>query len=152
MAPRARRKASGPPRLFLFATTVMVSDRASSVRWYREKLGLRIVQDLGHWVTVGSRRGGLLHLCQGSEIGEGLDPGNQGITLHVRGDFEVACRALARAGVAFDQPVTRRPWGVYARIADPDGNVFTLNPDGPPEPRRPAPARARRPDRRRRPR
>ncbi len=108
----------------------MVSDRARSVDWYTSRLGFEVVQDLGHWVTVGHRgTNGLLHLCQGSEIGEELAPGNQGITFHVRGDFESICADLARRGVRFDAPVTRRPWGRFARIADPDGNLITLNPD-----------------------
>lgn len=119
-----------PPSIYLFATTVMVRDRARSVAWYTEHLGFRVVQDLGHWVTVGrAGAGGLLHLCEAGEIGEELNPGNQGITFHVRGDFEEAIAGLARRGVTIDAPVTRRPWGMFARIADPDGNVFTLNPE-----------------------
>jgi catechol 2,3-dioxygenase-like lactoylglutathione lyase family enzyme len=107
----------------------MVLDRKRSVDWYTTKLGFEVIQDLGHWVTVGHPgTNGLLHLCQGSEIDEGLDPGNQGITFHIRGDFESACADLARKGVKFDKPVTKMPWGTFARIADPDGNVITLNP------------------------
>jgi len=122
--------AKGPPDLYLFATTVMVSDRARSVEWYTQKLGFEVVQDLGHWVTVGHKgHTGLLHLCQGSEIGESLEPGIQGITFHVRGDFRKKCAELARNGVKFDRPVTRMPWGIYARIEDPDGNVINVHPE-----------------------
>ena len=128
----ARRPRSAPrvPSLYLFATTIVVADRKRSVAWYTEKLGFEVIQDLGHWVTVGHRgSNGLLHLCEGPEIGEELTPGNQGITLHVRGDFEKRCADLAQRGVTFDIPVTRKPWGMFARIADPDGNVLTLNPE-----------------------
>ncbi len=108
----------------------MVSDRARSVDWYTTKLGFQVIQDLGHWVTVGHKgHTGLLHLCQGSEIDEPLSPGNQGITFHVRGDFARQCARLAKNGVTFERPVTKRPWGVFAQIADPDGNVITLNPE-----------------------
>jgi catechol 2,3-dioxygenase-like lactoylglutathione lyase family enzyme len=108
----------------------MVSDRKRSVDWYTEKLGFEVIQDLGHWVTVGHKGlNGLLHLCQGSEIDEELSRGNQGITFHVRGDFEAQCAKLAQRGVKFDAPVTKRPWGLYASIADLDGNVITLNPE-----------------------
>jgi catechol 2,3-dioxygenase-like lactoylglutathione lyase family enzyme len=126
---------SGPgpqkrPELYFFATTIVVADRRRSVDWYTGKVGFEVIQDLGHWVTVGHRGvNGLLHLCQGSEIGEELSPGNQGITFHVRGDFAKHCEALAKRGVRFDAPPTKRPWGMYARIADPDGNVITLNPE-----------------------
>ncbi len=130
MTPGQEPRIRKPPDLYLFATTVMVSDRKRSVKWYTEKLGFEVAQDLGHWVTVG-RKGttGLLHLCQGSEIGEPLQPGNQGITLHVRGNFEATVAELRRRGVRLDAPVTRRPWGMFARISDPDGNVITLNPE-----------------------
>lgn len=118
------------PDLYLFATTIMVSDRKRSVDWYTKKLGFEVIQDLGHWVTVGHRgMNGLLHLCQGNEIDEELNPGNQGITFHVRGDFEQKVADLEERGVKLDAPATKRPWGMYARIVDPDGNVITLNPE-----------------------
>jgi catechol 2,3-dioxygenase-like lactoylglutathione lyase family enzyme len=118
------------PNLYFFATTIMVSDRKRSVEWYTQKLGFDVIQDMGHWVTVGHKGvNGLLHLCQASEIGAELEPGNQGITFHVRGDFEKNCGALAENGVKFDKPVTKMSWGLYARITDPDGNVISLNPD-----------------------
>ncbi len=118
------------PDLYFFATTIMVSDRKRAVAWYTKKLGFEVIQDLGHWVTVGHRgMSGLLHLCQGPEIGEELNPGVQGITLHVRGDFGRQVAALAQNGVKLDAPVTKRPWGMFARIVDPDGNILNLNPE-----------------------
>ena len=108
----------------------MVSDRVRSVAWYTQKLGFEVVQDLGHWVTVGhAGQTGLLHLCQGSEIDEPLEPGNQGITFHLRGNFEEKCAEMARNGVKFHRPVTKMPWGMFAQIEDPDGNVITVNPE-----------------------
>jgi catechol 2,3-dioxygenase-like lactoylglutathione lyase family enzyme len=48
-----------------FCVGVTVSDRRRSVAWYTEKLGLEVVQDMGHWVTVGRKGGsGLIHLCE----------------------------------------------------------------------------------------
>lgn len=130
MSPPEKTLAAKPADLYVFATTVMVSDRRRAVDWYTTKLGFEVVQDLGHWVTVGHKgTNGLLHLCQGSEIDEELSPGNQGITFHVRGDFEAKVAELARKGVKLDVPVTKRPWGMFARISDPDGNILTLNPE-----------------------
>lgn len=130
MAPKPTSGSRSHPDLYFFATTIMVSDRKRSVAWYTEKLGFEVIQDMGHWVTVGHKGvNGLLHLCQASEIGEELSPGNQGITFHVRGDFEGHVAALKRKGVTIDVPVTKKPWGMFARIADPDGNVITLNPE-----------------------
>jgi len=118
------------PGLYFFATTIMVSDRKRSVDWYTQKLGFEVIQDMGHWLTIGhSGRSGLLHLCQASEIDGELEPGIQGITLHVRGDFERKCQDLARKGVTFEKPVTRMSWGMYARIADPDGNIINVHPE-----------------------
>jgi catechol 2,3-dioxygenase-like lactoylglutathione lyase family enzyme len=127
---RQARPASKPPDLYFFATTIMVSDRARSVAYYTEKLGFRVIQDLGHWVTVGHPgSNGLLHLCQADEIGAELEPGLQGITFHLRGNFRAKCAALARRGVRFDRPPTKASWGTWARISDPDGNLITVNPE-----------------------
>ena len=121
---------SKPPDLYFFATTIIVSDRKRSVEWYTGKLGFELIQDMGHWVTVGHKgTNGLLHLCQGPEIGAEMEPGNQGITFHIRGDFEKKVSDLERNGVKLEKPVTKRPWGMFAQIADPDGNVITLNPE-----------------------
>jgi len=130
MPPKKGSESSNRPDLYLFATTILVSDRRRSVDWYTSKLGFEVIQDLGHWVTVGHKgSNGLIHLCQGPEIGAELEPGNQGITFHVRGDFEKKVSELERGGVELETPVTKRPWGTYARISDPDGNVITLNPE-----------------------
>ncbi len=130
MAATSKAKSPHESELYLFAITIVVSDRQRAVAWYTSQLDLEVVQDLGHWVTVGHRgENGLIHLCQGSEIGEELSPGNQGITFHVRGNFEKKVAELERRGVRLDAPVTKRPWGKFARIADPDGNVLTLNPE-----------------------
>jgi catechol 2,3-dioxygenase-like lactoylglutathione lyase family enzyme len=130
MAPKSKSDSMTGPDLYFFATTIMVSDRKRSVEWYTGKLGFDVIQDMGHWVTVGHKGvNGLLHLCQGSEIGAELEPGNQGITFHVRGDFEKKCAELAEKGVKFHKPVTKMSWGTFAQIADPDGNVISLNPE-----------------------
>lgn len=129
--PTKKRERSGKqPDLYFFATTVMVSNRKRSVKWYTQKLGFEVIQDMGHWVTVGHTGGsGLLHLCEAAEIEEKLEPGVQGITFHVRGNFEKKCEELARMGVTFETPVTKTSWGTYARIVDPDGNVINVHPD-----------------------
>jgi catechol 2,3-dioxygenase-like lactoylglutathione lyase family enzyme len=130
MPTKKKENSSKHPDLYFFATTIMVSDRKRSVEWYTKKLGFEVIQDMGHWVTVGHQGSdGLLHLCQASEIEGELEPGIQGITFHIRGDFEKKCAELARRGVNFERPVTKMSWGTYARIADPDGNVINVHPD-----------------------
>ncbi|MGP8072309.1 MAG: VOC family protein [Thermoplasmata archaeon] len=131
MAAKKSRKSPRVPKLDFFCIGLVVSDRKKSVAWYTEKLGLDLVQDLGHWVTVGRKGGsGLIHLCQTSEVGipEVPEPGIAGIELKFPGNFEAGCASLKAHGVRFSTPPTKRPWGWYAGVVDPDGNQLTLMP------------------------
>lgn len=95
--PKEKVKAPRIPKVKLFLIGLAVSDRQRSVTWYTEKLGLAVVQDLGHWVTVGRKAGsGLIHLCQTSEVGipEKPEAGIAGIELKFPGDFRADCAAL----------------------------------------------------------
>lgn len=129
---RAAREPASLPRATFFSVALVVSDRKRSVEWYTKKLGLDLVQDMGHWATVG-RRGvaGLIHLCQTSEIGipERPEPGLAGIELKLPGDFGTACAALEKNGVHFRQKPVKEEWGWWAGVTDPDGNELTLMPD-----------------------
>ena len=121
------------PKARFFSVAVVVSDRKTSVKWYTKNLGLDLVQDMGHWVTVGRKDGsGLIHLCQTSEIGmdERPEPGLTGIELNLPGDFEAACAALEANGVKFRKGPTKEAWGWWAGVLDPDGNELTLMPEG----------------------
>ncbi len=133
MPTKQARHPSGLPKARFFSVAVVVSDRARSVEWYTKKLGLDLVQDMGHWVTVGRKDGsGLIHLCQTSEIGmdERPEPGLTGIELNLPGDFEAACAALEANGVPFRKGPTHEEWGWWAGVLDPDGNELTLMPQG----------------------
>ncbi len=119
------------PKVAFFSTTLVVADRRRSVAWYTETLGLDLVQDMGHWVTVGRKGGGgLIHLCETSEVGipERPEPGIAGIELKFPGDFRAGCAALKARGVRFASPPTKRPWGWFAGIVDPDGHQLTIMP------------------------
>ncbi len=129
-APKKSNLASLPKATF-FSVAVVVSDRKKSVEWYTKKLGLDLVQDMGHWVTVGRQgRPGLIHLCQTSEVGmdERPEPGLTGIELNLPGDFEAACAALEANGAKFRKGPTKESWGWWAGVLDPDGNELTLMP------------------------
>jgi catechol 2,3-dioxygenase-like lactoylglutathione lyase family enzyme len=130
MSPSTRGNRDSPPKPFFSSVAVMVSDRERSVEWYTRGLGLELIESDDHWVTVG-RRGtnGTIHLCQFSDLPDlELEPGETGIDLRIPGNFEDACRTLETRGVVFSQPATRRPWGWYAKVVDPDGNVLRLTP------------------------
>jgi len=112
---------------------VVVSDRPRSVDWYTRKLGLDVIEGGGpddHWVVVGRRgENGGLHLCDIPTFDPAfpVEPGESGIQLDLPGDFRRSCAALKANGVLFVTPPTKRPWGWYAKVADPDGNEIRLN-------------------------
>jgi catechol 2,3-dioxygenase-like lactoylglutathione lyase family enzyme len=121
------------PRPAFSSVAVMVSDRARSVLWYTELLGLEVIENKDHWVTVG-RAGheGTIHLCQASDLPDlELEPGNTGIDLRGPGPFADVCAVWAERGVRFSRGPTRRPWGSYALLSDPDGNVLRVVPADP---------------------
>ena len=117
-----------PKAPWLASVAVMVSDRQRAKAWYTERLGMHVLFESDHWVTVGRKgRGGALHLCLGSEIGLPLEPGNTGILVMVDGDLKAECAKLKARGVEFVHPPTKQPWGVWdATIRDPDGNEILL--------------------------
>lgn len=113
------------------STAVVVRDRAAALDWYKRVLGLPVSVPGDHWVTVGNpRKGGAIHLCQGSELKPPLplEPGNTGILLLLDGDFHANCSELKSRGVKFVKGPTERPWGWDATIEDPDGNQLLLMP------------------------
>lgn len=119
------------PPISVATVAVVVKSREAAKRWYTEKLGLTILTDMGHWVTVGRRDdGGAIHLCQLDEAPPGtvMEPGNAGILLVVPETIQRAYDVLRKRGVAFEGPPEERPWGWDATIRDPDGNVLLLMP------------------------
>jgi lactoylglutathione lyase len=118
--------------LYVASVPIVVSDRTASKAWYTEKLGLSLIDDEDHWVTVGAKgTGTVLHLCQASENQPApipLEPGPSGIVFGVPGDFLKECAHLKTAGVEFAHAPEKAPWGWYATIRDPDGNEFLLGP------------------------
>jgi catechol 2,3-dioxygenase-like lactoylglutathione lyase family enzyme len=125
------RSKSAVPRAEFSSVAVVVSDRKKSVEWYTKRLGLDLIANFDHWVTVGRKgRSGVIHLCQTSEYDESipLERGNTGIQFHLPGNFETACRALAANGVKFSSPPKKEEWGWWATVEDPDGNEISLTP------------------------
>jgi catechol 2,3-dioxygenase-like lactoylglutathione lyase family enzyme len=113
------------------SVAVVVQSREAAKRWYTEKLGLSVLMDMGHWLTVGKRGdGGAIHLCQVDEAGAGvgMEPGNSGILLIVPGTVQDAYEQMRARGVEFTGPPEERPWGWDATIRDPDGNLILLMP------------------------
>jgi len=107
----------------LSSIAIVVSDAKKSAKWYKEKLGLQIRDQEGHWITVSPKDSTVVfHLCEGFYP---LEPGNSGISF-VSKDVAKDQKALEAKGVKFTTPTTKEDWGIYAMFADPDGNEFWL--------------------------
>jgi catechol 2,3-dioxygenase-like lactoylglutathione lyase family enzyme len=103
---------------------VVVSNATKSAEWYREKLGLEVRENEGHWITVAPKGSDVvLHLCETKP----LEQGNTGISFRVD-DLDKTYKELSAKGVEFTVKPTKEEWGTYAMFKDPDGNVFWLNP------------------------
>ncbi len=127
---KAKRAKTGRPSISSIA--VVVSDRKKAVDWYTKKLGLDLLVNADHWITVGRKgKEGSLHLCRVADFDSKgkLEPGNSGIALRLAGDFEDSCAAIEARGVTFSQPAVKEDWGWYAGVRDPDGNEIWLMPE-----------------------
>jgi catechol 2,3-dioxygenase-like lactoylglutathione lyase family enzyme len=128
---RTAKKPSAPKPNFA-SIAVVVSDRAAATDWYTKHLGLDVIDQMDHWVTVGTKgRPGVVHLCQSTEYDPSakLEPGNSGILFQLPGkDFTEACAQLKSNGVEFAAEPQKADWGWWATIRDPDGNEHTVMP------------------------
>ncbi|MFZ1023778.1 MAG: VOC family protein [Thermoplasmata archaeon] len=132
---RGKKPSSRIPKASFHSVALVVSDRKRSVEWYTRNLGLDVIEqgtgDDDHWVVVGRKgtKGGI-HLCDIPTFDPAfsVEPGESGIQLDLPGDFKRSCAALNANGVRFHTPPTKRPWGWYAKVVDPDENEIRLNP------------------------
>lgn len=110
---------------------VFVSDFATSLRFYTEKLGFEVdYTDGAHWAQFhsGPEVALAIVLCNPDreEAGGRLVGRFVGVTLMVE-DIEAQYARLARAGVTFTGAPKKQSFGgVMAHFADPDGNVLTI--------------------------
>ncbi len=110
-------------KLSPFSVAVVVKDVKKAKKFYTGKLGLKLLDDAEHWVTVGQPRTGVrLHLCEMTP----LEKGNTGIVFSVKEKTEQAYKELKKKGVQFSVPPTQHDWGMECRFLDPDGNEFWL--------------------------
>ncbi len=94
-----------------------VSDMERAVAFYRDDLGLEVIDHDGDWseVTAGDQRIGL----NASESPAG--DGGAVVAFEVD-DVDATVEALKANGVEFSGEASEHPWGTIAPFKDPDGN------------------------------
>jgi catechol 2,3-dioxygenase-like lactoylglutathione lyase family enzyme len=116
----------------LRSIAIFVSDIDRAISFYRDSLGLPLIRQ-------GSFGGEFLETAPHLGVHPAVHPDakklvgrESGLTFHVPNLLHV-CGVLHDRGVRFVREPTRMGFGVMAMIADPDGNVFALWDDDPPE-------------------
>ena len=108
----------------VYSIAVVVADGKKAREWYTKKLGFRVVEDYGHWITVkpkGAKT--LLHLCE--QPRSKLEPGNTGIGFEVD-SVDKTYKQLTKKGVKFTKAPNDPGWGKQARFVDSDRNEFVI--------------------------
>lgn len=112
----------------IYGLRVFVDDLDAALRFYRDLLGLKVKWDMSDHGAVGFDLG--IDLIVEREDPNGAD-GDLigrfvGVSISVD-DIEQTHASLSAAGVEFEGPPTKQPWGgVLAHFRDPAGNILTL--------------------------
>jgi len=106
---------------------VYVGDVAPSLRFYRDKLGFRVIESMPGYARLRSPRGGAtlaLHASRGRKPSART---REVVLYFETRQLDRVCRELQRKGVRFDQLPERMPWGWdHAYLRDPDGHSISL--------------------------
>lgn len=99
------------------ATWLPVSDMERAVAFYRDDLGLKVVEHDGDWteVSAGDQRIGLN--ARETPSGEG-----GAVIAFSVDDLDATVAQLRERGVTFTGEISEHPWGRVAPFSDPDGN------------------------------
>src|SRR2546422_11423265 len=102
-----------------FATVaVVVRDEKKATKFWKDKVGFRVVTSWPHWVTVAPRGANVhLHLCPDSRP----EKGNTGYMFSTK-DAKGEEARLRSKGVKITKPTKKEAWGTIFSFADPDGN------------------------------
>jgi predicted enzyme related to lactoylglutathione lyase len=112
-----------PASMLKFETVaVVVRDEKKATRFWKDKVGLRVVTSFPHWVTVAPRGSNVrLHLCPDSRP----EKGNTGYLFSTKDAKREEAR-LRKLGVKITKPTKKEEWGTIFWFADPDGNEFQV--------------------------
>ena len=116
----------------LYSIAVFVSDMDRALLFYRDHLGLPLLRQgaFGAEFLDGETRLGV-HPAAHADA-QAMMGRHTGITFHVP-DLLAYCERLHERGVRFVTEPTQQGFGIMALVADPDGNIFALWEDKPPE-------------------
>ena len=98
-----------------------VTDMEKAVAFYRDSLGLEVIDHDGDWteVTAGDQRIGLN--ANESPAGDG-----GAVVAFKVDDIDSTVERLGEDGVEFTDDISEHPWGRIAPFKDPDGNDLQL--------------------------
>jgi len=112
-----------PAAMLKFETVaVVVRNEKRATKFWKDKLGFRVVTAFPHWVTVAPRGSNVhLHLCPDSRP----EKGNTGYMFSTADAAKEEAR-LRKKGVKITKPTKKEDWGTIFWFADPDGNEFQV--------------------------
>ncbi len=108
--------------------TVVVKDLNKSLRFFRDKIGLRLAfYDKKHkWVCFDAGRTAFSLTTPWNREAKKLIGRRTGLSFYVD-DIEQTVKALKKKHVRFNFPPRKQPWGgLLANFSDPDGNRYFL--------------------------
>jgi predicted enzyme related to lactoylglutathione lyase len=101
---------------------VVVRNEKRAAKFWKDKVGFRVVTTFPHWFTVAPRGSNVrLHLCPDSRP----EKGNTGFLFSTPDATKEEAR-LRKKGVKISRPVKKEEWGTTFRFLDPDGNEFQV--------------------------
>jgi predicted enzyme related to lactoylglutathione lyase len=99
---------------------VVVRDEKKAAKFWKEKIGLRVVTSWPGWHTVAPKGSSVrMHLCPDARP----EKGNTGFLFSTK-DIKREETRLRKNRVKITQPITKSDWGTTLMFADPDGNEF----------------------------
>src|SRR5437867_11667912 len=110
-----------PAFMLKFETVaVVVRDEKKATKFWKDKLGFRVVTSFPHWVTVAPRGANVrLHLCPDARP----EKGNTGFLFSTKDAKQEEARRR-KNGVKISQSVKKEEWGRTLRFLDSDGTEF----------------------------
>lgn len=118
------------------ATVLFVKDMARCKTFYRDTLGLQVIEHDAEHVGVQMdnvyflllEAGAAANMISEQELDLKIDGGPRGLLAAGVEDIDATYETLKARGVTFLRPPTNQPWGLRtAYFVDPEGNVWEIN-------------------------